>query len=217
MTDLRLKHPFTCIIAGPTSSGKSVFVERLLTSGEKLLDTTFEEIVWCYSEWHPKNLSVQGKVRFHKGLVDFKRSDSRGARIIVVDDLMQESNSSMVEFFTRGSHHTNCSIIYITQNIFHQGKGQRDISLNSHYLVVFKNPRDSAQIIHLARQISPRNPKFIQDAYAEATRRPHGYLLFDLKQSTPDDCRIRTNIFGEGSPGFPVVFIPVDKGSKLRR
>ena len=44
----------------------------------------------------------------------------------------------IVNLFTRGSHHRNLSVI-IAQNLFHQGKGSRNISLNSYYLVSFKN------------------------------------------------------------------------------
>jgi hypothetical protein len=57
--------------------------------------------------------------------------------------------------FTKGSHHRNLSIIYIVQNIFHQGKEMRNISLNAHYIVLFKTPRDKQQIYMLARQINP--------------------------------------------------------------
>lgn len=51
---------------------------------------------------------------------------------------------------------------FITQNIFHQGKGQRDTSLNAYYIVIFKNPRDKAQMRHLAQQVFPENPKILQ-------------------------------------------------------
>ena len=48
--------------------------------------------------------------------------------------------------FSRGSHHRNLSVIYIVLNLFYQEKDSRSISLNSHYLILFKNPRDKLQI-----------------------------------------------------------------------
>ena len=36
--------------------------------------------------------------------------------------------------------------------------------------------------------------------YIEATKRPYGYLFIDLKQSTPEEDRIKTDIF-ENIPG----------------
>ena len=68
----------------------------------------------------------------------------------------------MSELFTKGSHHRNISLVLITQNLFHQGPSLRDISLNSKYIVVFKNPRDKTQIVHLARQVYAENIAFSQ-------------------------------------------------------
>ena len=108
---------------------------------------------------------------------------------------MKEANENLTDLFTKGSHHNNISVIHIVQNLFGKNKHQRTLSLNSHYLVVFKNPRDMSQISFLARQMYPSNKKYVQDAYKDATETPHGYLLIDLKQSTPDNLRLRTGIF----------------------
>jgi hypothetical protein len=62
---------------------------------------------------------------------------------------------SQRNFIVLDDHHRNLSIIYIVQNIFHQGKEMRNISLNYHYIVLFKSPRDKEQISMLARQINP--------------------------------------------------------------
>ena len=80
------------------------------------------------------------------------------------------------------------------QNLFHQGKGNRSISLNSHYLVLFKNPRDKLQILTLAKQIYPSETAWFIKEYEEAVRRPYGYLFVDLRPTTTDSCRLRTNV-----------------------
>ena len=46
---------------------------------------------------------------------------------------------------------------------------QRTISLNSQYIVVFKNPRDVSQMTTLAKQMYPGRVKFVQEAFADAT------------------------------------------------
>ena len=86
--------------------------------------------------------------------------------------------------------------MYRVQNLFHQGKGSRSINLNSHYLVLFKNPRDILQILTLAKQMYPGQTDFFINQYEEAVRRPFGYLLVDLKTTTQDNCRLRTNVLG---------------------
>ena len=112
------------------------------------------------------------------------------------DDQMIDAGKDkrIVNLFTRGSHHRNLSVIYIVQNLFHQGKGSRSISLNSHYLVLFKNPRDKWQILTLAKQMHPGQTDFVLNQYEEAVKRPFGYLLIDLKTTTQDNCRLRTNV-----------------------
>ena len=49
---VKFKHPFTCIVAGPTGSGKTSFVIKLLQKLKTLFtESRFEgEIIWCYSE-----------------------------------------------------------------------------------------------------------------------------------------------------------------------
>ena len=52
-------------------------------------------------------------------------------------------------------------VLYLTQNLFPPGKLSRTISLNSHYIVVFKNPRDSLGISTLAKQMFPGRTKYL--------------------------------------------------------
>ncbi|GFW41900.1 uncharacterized protein TNCV_6091 [Trichonephila clavipes] len=55
-----------------------------------------------------------------------------------------------------------------------------------------KNRRDQSQITHLGRQLYPRKVKFFQECYADATSKPYGYLLIDLKPETDESLRVRT-------------------------
>lgn len=204
------KHPWTCTLSGPTGCGKTVFVKRFLKHLERTSDTRFERVILYYGEWQSGYKELGANVEFREGLP--QSSDWSGdprPKLIIIDDLMRESSGgsgAIVNLFTKGSHHNNLSVIFITQNIFHQGKGQRDISLNAQYIVIFRNLRDRAQIQHLARQVCPENPKFLQEAYWDATSQPYGYLLLDLKQDTPDNCRFRTNIFPDDD--YQYVYVP---------
>jgi hypothetical protein len=71
-------------------------------------------------------------------------------------------------------------------------------------MVLFKNPRDASQIVNFAKQIAPGDVKRILDSFNDATKRPYSYMLFDLHQSTPEDFRMRTNIFRENSSPMKV-------------
>jgi len=71
-------------------------------------------------------------VELIEGLPDSKNFDGSKPTLIIIDDLMNETNRSVPELFTKGSHHHNLSIIHIVQNLFNQNKGHRTISLNAH-------------------------------------------------------------------------------------
>jgi hypothetical protein len=215
---LAWSHPFSAILAGASQSGKSFFVRSFIKHIKCMIDVPIEEVIWCFSEKQAihRDMECPVPVRFHEGLPDMESfPQGSGPRLIIIDDMMREAGDEVVDLFTKTSHHRNISVIFITQNLFHQGKGRRDVSLNAHYVVVFKNPRDRAQISAFARQVCPDNQRFILHAYQQATDEPHGYLLFDFKQDTPDMLRFRTKVLPtDGS--HPVVFTPTLKRGNKR-
>lgn len=68
------------------------------------------------------------------------------------------------------------------------------MNLNTLHVVLFKNFRDAGLVATLAQQMYPGKSKFVLEASTNATKRPHGYLLIDLKPETDGSYRIRTNI-----------------------
>ena len=200
--DPRLIHPFGALVAGPTCCGKTQFVKRLLESAESMIDGHPQNILWCYGMDQPayeEMMQTIPNINFIEGLPNDLESqiDPSVRNLVVIDDLMNEvsNDKRLTNIFTKGCHHKNLSCIFILQNIFHQGKELRNISLNAHYMVLFKSPRDSSQINHLAKQMHPGHVKYMQEAFNDATARPHGYLFCDLKPQTLEDFRLRTNIF----------------------
>ena len=147
--DPRFQHPFTAMISGPTNSGKTFFVTRVIEHLREMIFPIPEEIIWFYGEWQRSYSNIRG-VTFIEGLQGIDRLDNRKRRLCIVDDLMDETDEKITKLFTKGSHHRSISIVYIVQNLFAKSKEHRTISLNSQYLVVFKNPRDAGQITHLA-------------------------------------------------------------------
>jgi len=101
----------------------------------------------------------------------------------------------------------NIRIILITQNVFHQGKFCRDISLNAKHMVVLKNVRDREEFSNLAQQVLSHDSKGLSDAYVNATEEPHGYLVLDLSLDTNDRHRFRTFIFPEEEP--PIFYVDI--------
>ena len=199
--DPRLKHPFPMIVSGPTMCGKTSFVKKLLESGEEMIENAPEKILWCYGEYQPVFEEMRKtipNIEFVEGIPsDINQVINPSQRnLLVLDDLMTDTGDSkeMTNLVTRGCHHKNMSLIHIQQNLFPRGKENRNISLNCHYICLFSNPRDRSQVSHLARQMYPGNAKFLQEAYLDSCSQPYGYLFLDLKQETPENFRLRSNI-----------------------
>lgn len=205
-------HPSTILVSGPTGSGKSVFVAKLIELN--YFNPPPNNIIWVYNEWQPLYEKLNKSIKFLKGgdmsilekLYNEITPDLRN--LIILDDQMnnKDSSNTIEKLFTQGSHHRNLTVIYLVQNLFDKGKGHRSISLNSQYMILFKNPRDKAQIDILSRQMFPNQSKFLTSAFEHATRKSYSYLVIDLRPDTPEELRIRTKIFPDQ---VPVVYNPI--------
>jgi hypothetical protein len=211
---LTWKHPFTCLISGPTGSGKTMFLQRLLTS--ELIKPKPEKIVWCYGQYQnffealrqqlPHIEFVQGAQEsvFQKLL----RGHSNVPTVVVIDDLMDEmaNHKMLTKLFVQGSHHCNLSLFFLVQNLFFKGKEMRSVSLNCQMMVLFKSVRDGSQVQHLSTQMFGPKSKLLQEAYADATSRPFGYLVINMTPRADDRYRLLTNIFPDETPA--VIYSP---------
>ena len=142
---VKFKHPFTCIVAGPTGSGKRNFVIKLLQKLESLCTESLFEggIIWCYSEETAVPKQQLSKLRlnitYQEGLPETYGNAEGEPSFVILDDLLQQVYSKNVcDLFTKGSHRRNISVLLLTQNILHQAAHSRDISPNAKYLVLFK-------------------------------------------------------------------------------
>ena len=100
--DARWKYPFTCIVAGPTGCGKSTFVTRMLRHAAAMIDPPLERITWCYGEWQEAYATMDlVDVRFEEGLPSASMFDSSTRYLIVIDDLMADTDERVTTLFTK--------------------------------------------------------------------------------------------------------------------
>ena len=143
-----------------------------------------ERVVWFYGRHQPDLFCSLAQeipcIEFYEGLpmnieVMFDRSKRN---ICIINDLMQSaSGNQLVENLFTNGRHLNLSIVFVSQNLFSTGKKCRTISVNSTFIMVFKNPRDQSQIHHLACQMFPSKPKFLHAAYEKEMKDPYQYIL----------------------------------------
>jgi hypothetical protein len=179
--------PFTMLVSGQSGCGKTFWVSKML---DQVRDR-FEHIVLAYT-MHQSLYEVMG-VELIEGFPKIIKPNT----LLILDDMMLECSKEMASLFTR-MRHVNVSTIFIVQNLFFDNKFMRTISRNAHYMVVFPNPRDTAMINTLGSQMFPAKPKFIVNAFLDATSVPYGYLFIDLKPNVKH--RIKTGVLEDEEP-----------------
>lgn len=202
------------IVAGPSNSGKTFWVYRLLANVQGMFDVPVASILYCYSVFQPLYTAMKETINdvvpitFQMGLPkpkDFEAMDDDRFHIIVLDDMMDRivKSKDMMELFSIYCHHKNFTAIFITQNIFMQGIHSRSISLNAHVFVLFANRRDEQQLHRVGRQFYPTHWREFVDAYKDATDKPYSYLVIDVTPAHPRILQLRTNIF---PPDYPTIY-----------
>ena len=115
--EYKFKHPFTCLIAGPTKSGKTTLLKKILTNYEQMISHPIDRIVYCYSRWQDAfdDLQKSISIEFKEGLPDIEDFDSKKNNLLILDDLMRESckDNSIYDIFTVDSHHKNISVFFL--------------------------------------------------------------------------------------------------------
>lgn len=212
MYDLRFCNPSTFVLAGPSQCGKTTFTFNLLRNAHIMFQDPrcVQNVLYYYNQWQT------GFDRFDKEKIvtswinELPTTDGMqektmpfaeiGGSIVIIDDFAQQLKKDTIDIFSRLAHHTKSVVLLLTQNLFSKNPVFRDISLNSTYIVLFKNPRDVSQITHFARQFAPGDTKFVVDSFCDVTKKPYTYMVYDYHQATPDLLRVRTNIFPNETP-----------------
>lgn len=207
---LCFEHPFSMQLAGNRRTGKTHFTKMLLLKNLELIAPQIDVIVWFYGAPQP-NVFVEltDALRTHRQRIEFVHDlptdgsklqdvigEYSGRKLIVLDDLMEKASNraDVAALFTHGRHE-DVSVIFLTQNLFHKSKYSRDISLNTDFMVLFKNPRDASMITHLGAQMG--NAEFLKQAFRDATKDPFTHLMVDLRSQTPEALRYRSNVLDE--------------------
>lgn len=189
-------------ISGQTGAGKTQWVYRLLKHVNQMYTEPPVHILYCYGIHQPLFEDMQRTLPHfvaRQGLPTMTEIEEytkdRQHKLIVIDDLIHEvvQNKDMELLFTRGTHHRCVSVIILTQNLFPQGKHARTIALNTWYLVLMKNLRDTSQVSVLGRQSYMGKTKGFMEAYRDALT--YGYMVMDMSPHANDDYRLRTRVF----------------------
>ena len=96
-----------------------MFRMRLISNARECIAPPPERIVYCYSVYQPL-FDQYPNVEFVEGLPDLNMFDGVKRTLLIIDDLMQETNETVSKLFTRVSHHKNVSVVYPNSKLIQQ-------------------------------------------------------------------------------------------------
>ena len=95
------KHPFSCLVAGPSQSGKTTFVERLIKLREEMIFPTPKLVIWYYSEFQPAYKRMTGVITVKKGVTTESQLKMYSGGLVIIVDLMHEMGSVSSNVFKK--------------------------------------------------------------------------------------------------------------------
>ena len=147
---MKLRHPSTIVVSGPTGCGKTELVLKLLE--QRRLAPFPQRLIWVFGEWQEAYERVRlafPEIEFVEGYQDwiYDGLNPKVRNLLVLDDQMDSMGDkrALAKLFTQGSHHRNLTVIFIVQNVYHKGRAMRDAMVNSQYRVYFENQADKLQ------------------------------------------------------------------------
>ena len=200
MFDVRLKENFKLFVSGPSRCGKTFFIVDLLQNITKFAKQPPTLIIYVYKVWQIKFDEMKSLVHIfledQADVVDKIKEYATGAPTLVVFDDMINSKSlvTLAPLFTVDARHMNMSLVFLTQRMFVNDEYFCQISQNCDYFIIFKNPRNSAEIRTLAQQITPGSLHLI-NIYIEATKDPFSYLFINLTQECKPQVKFLSQLF----------------------
>lgn len=208
---IQWSHPSTTLLSGPSNSGKTSLLSKILDNHENLfIGSKIPTILFynhpqaIYNRWISSGLIAH----MHKGippLEDFKSlctyyTLGNGVSVIF-DDLGSYITKNLAffeEIFVVLSHHMKISVFLVLHNLYE--KGLRKISLNSNRIILTNNSRDTSQISFFGRQCFPGTKNFLPAVYKHICAfSPYGHLVLDFSQNKDRYLRVTSNWFNKKS------------------
>lgn len=181
------------VVVGCSGSGKSHFISQILNHPERYINGVISAIRYCSSnkDYIPDKINTNLEVKKSEGL---ELDDLQNGTVIVIDDLMQESNKKdLANLFIADARHKNITSFFVLHNLFPKSPEARTITLNATHFVIFRNLRDRLSFGQFARQLTPywRELQNIYDGLGQKAFIP---IVIDLRQTTISPLRFKSDI-----------------------
>ena len=186
------------IMIGTDLTENVLFTELLSNLKEKDIKTE----VWEINKLFPNEKSLQEEFPkyFLNIIQDHKIKKEKGC--LIIDDLMKEMADSdvLMNLFTRMSTHSDISIIFLTQNLFFQGKKKSNnttIFRNIKYLILFYSKIDKSTLRYVVSRIGDQKNNKKLFYMLDQLMKEHRYIVFNLDLNKDEEITFSTNTFAK--------------------
>lgn len=184
---------------GPSQSGKTTFMLRILDSLEELVDHLPEKIYWASTS---NDVQLPQYITRIQGMPNL--DDIQPNSLLILDDLGnafahdKKAARALEVLATVATHHKRVSTCSLLQNAFSQNRTSR---VNATHLVFMRSHSDTVQMRTVGRQIFPSESDLILKAMRVANRLGERYVMLSIHPAE-EKIRLVTRIF----PGEDTVF-----------
>ena len=168
--------PCTLVLFAGTSAGKTTLVSKILENASWCFEKPVESIYY-FGYHHQKTYDkMEDKIPNLKLFYTMPTEaileplfNPATHDIVVIDDYGAQcaSNEFVESLFLRTSHHCNLTIILLVQSLYFQGVKRRSQSLNTHYVLLMKNPIGASRVQTCACQRFPGQSKGFISTYTK--------------------------------------------------
>ena len=199
-------HPSNILIVGPSGSGKTTCVLNIIK--QRMLEPFPENIYFLYNI-KQDFMQDYPEIKFVQGLnLDIIGTD-KTRKLLIIDDLMLQTNKELGEQFIVRTRHLNCTTVFLTHELFRNHEMHRLISNNTHYFVILANRRLAADVRRIGRQLEMTER--ISLAYKYAVSRSFGNLCISIHTFSPEQLTVSSDIFTKWSVIFPGTLLEESK------
>lgn len=163
--------------------------------------------IWELNKMFPNKKDLKENFQSYFDNIISKHYEKGEKGCIILDDLMKESGESgiLTTIFSRESTHSNISLIFLTQNLFHQGIKNSNVTTyrNTKYLILFYSKADRRVLSYVAQKIGVRNSDKLRDMLDQILEKQR-YVVCDFHIESDKKLSFRTNIFAKNKLFYPI-------------